>query len=65
MSRRVRIEVTEFYNIEIGDENDGTDAVLELDEMDSDDRAALYQERTIKVFDDSTGEELPVDRTVV
>jgi hypothetical protein len=63
--RRVRIEVTEYYIIDIGEENDGTDAVLELDEMDSDDRAAAYQERYVRVFDDNTGGELPVDRTVV
>lgn len=58
--RRVQIEVTELYRLTIGDDEDGTDAVTTLDEMDSDDAAGHYQSRAVTVTDEETGAELPV-----
>lgn len=64
--RRVRIEQTEVYRLEVDTYDDpGTDAVIALDELDEDDTAAAYDFRTLKVYDDETGEELPVDENEV
>ena len=66
MSRRVWIEVKEFYRLDIEDDQDGTDAVMKLDEMDADDRdGGAYQFRDVQVTDDETGEVLPVDSTEI
>jgi hypothetical protein len=60
MTRLVDIEITELSCLEIADDDDGTDALLAYDELDSDDAAAVYQHRTVKVTDRETGEVLPV-----
>lgn len=70
MSERwVRIEMTETYFIEIAtraDLNDaGTDAVIALDEMDEDDKAAYYEFRSFHIIDEATGKVLPVDESRV
>lgn len=67
--RRVKIEMTETYILDIDTTDDpteaGTDAAIALDELDEDDTAAAYESRRFRIIDDETGEELPVDESEV
>lgn len=78
-THRVRIEMTEVYVLDVEINTDdylveidpddpteiGTAAVRALDELDEDDTAAAYEQRSFKIEDFHTGRPLPVDEREV
>ena len=62
---RVKIEQVEVYLVDVevdaDEEVDGDLAIEYLRDMDEDDEAACYQQSSYRVWNDETGEPLPVE----
>lgn len=52
---RVRVAITEFYDLDVPDDSTGDDVIEMLDDMDSDDQAAHYDYRQARVTNVSKG----------